>query len=176
MRGFPTQVEWLAQEGMLARSEEEIKAAKREYKRMYKRESKKRQRLAKKEYRPLFGKDEVRMIQAAAKEHGKAVSTFIHDAALAYIAQVFIVPHPDQVRAIERSLARIYMDIRSIKDRMEKRSGNPRLDMLEILRSVEALEKEMSAFLRTPALLTNLVRDAVATAPDLRQTLLNILL
>lgn len=172
MNGFLTQVEYLAQKGVLGKSDEEIKTAKQEYKRMYKRESKKRQRLAKKEYRALFTKEEVRVIQATAKEHGKAVSTFIHDAALAYINTVFIVPNPDQVVAMERMLARIYLDIRSIKERVERGSGNQRLDLLSLMRGVEEMEGELRSLMRTPPRLLDLVRDA---SPELRSSLLSLI-
>lgn len=175
MRNFPTQIQYLAQMGALDIGDAAIEAAKKEYKRMYKRESKKRQRSHKKEYRPLFTKEEVLTIQSAARSHHKPISTFIHDAALAYIAQVFILPHPQEVRAIEKSLSRIYLDIRSIKEKMERREGNPRLELLEIMRRVEELERELVAFLRTPPLLTTLVSDALATTPHLRQGLLALL-
>jgi uncharacterized protein (DUF1778 family) len=168
MKDFPKQIEWLAQHGLLSKSAEEIEAAKAEYRKLYKRASKKLQRSLKKEYRPRFTEDEVKALKATASTHGKSVSTFIHHACLAYINQVFLLPNPTQVTAMEKSLARTYLDIRSIKERLEKGSGNPRIELLNLMRRIEEYEIELRAFLRNPPLLTTLVRDALTTNPEFR--------
>jgi hypothetical protein len=175
MKDFPKQIEYLAGLGVLSKSVEEIEAAKAEYRKLYKRASKKLQRSLKKEYRPRFTLDEIQALKASASVHGKSVSTFIHHACLAYINQIFIVPNPMQVTAMEKSLARTYLEIRSIKERLEKGSGNPRLELLNIMRRIEEYEIELRAFLRNPPLLTTLVREGLVTNPDFRWELQQLL-
>ncbi len=175
MKNFPKQLEWLAERGALSKGAEEIEAAKAEYRKLYKRASKKLQRTLKREYRPSFTETEVEVLKASASTHGKPVSTFIHHACLAYINQIFLVPNSAQVTAIEKSLARTYLEIRSIKERLEKGSSNPRIELLNLMRRIEEYEVELRAFLRNPPQLITLVRDAIATSPDFRLVLKRLL-
>ena len=150
MKNFPRQIEFLAQIGVLSKNAEEIEAAKREYRKLYKRASKKLQRSLKHEYRPRFTEAEVKVLKESASSHGKPVSTFIHHACLAYIHQIFIVPNPAQVTTMEKSMARTYLEIRSIKEHLEKRDANPRIELLNLMRRIEEYEIELRTFLRQP--------------------------
>jgi hypothetical protein len=169
---IPTRIEYLTQLGVLDKGPEAVALAVAEYKRLYKRESKKLQRKRKKEYRPMFTKEEVAAIQAAARAHKKPVSTYVHAAAMAYTYQKFLIPNPELVRGLEQVLKRIYFDIRAIK---ERHGNNPRLELLDIMRRVEELEKVLTAFLKTPPSLISLVRDAIATSPTFRSELISLL-
>lgn len=175
MKNYPSMMEYLAKLGVLDQSDEQIKNAKKDYRLLYRREHKKLQRQRRKEFQVTFSLDEFRIVQSASKTHHRSVTRLIHDAALAYLEQRYLVPDQATVVALHRFLGRCQQDIRAIKIRLEK-SGRERLELMDLMRRVEEMEAELHPLLKRPVSIIDVVRNAVTESPAFAEQLKQLLL
>ena len=133
-------------------TDEEIKAAKRAYRKDYLLKYKRIQRSHKPEFIINFSneKGEYHRIRSEAKMHNMTITAFVKKAALAYLEQKFVVPNADQVIRIEQALSHCLNEIQAmvrVKDRFfwdkERKFG-----MIE--KRIERLETEINQVFRNP--------------------------
>ena len=88
-------------------TEEEIKAAKKAYRKQYLLNYKRRQRASKPEFAVTLNKDngEYFRIKIAAKQHSKTIPAFLRLATLAYINKTYIVPDRLLIAKLEQLLS-----------------------------------------------------------------------
>lgn len=136
-------------------SDEEIKAAKRAYRKGYFLLYKKKQREQKREYTISFSKEkgEYSKISAAAKVHKRTVASFIRVAALAYIDKTYVVPDRLQIAQLEQLLLECLNEIKTIIHPKEKYfwERDKRLEQIE--RRIEKLEAQVNEVFCNPPLL-----------------------
>jgi hypothetical protein len=148
--------EYLEAAGVLENgTDEEIKAAKRAYRKKYFLEYKQKQRQIKPEYVVNFSKEngEHARILEAAKRHNTSATDFIHSASLAYIEQRFIVPDRMQVAMLEQLLSECLNEIKTLVKSKERffYSREDKIDAVE--RRIVKLESQINEVFRNPPLI-----------------------
>ena len=138
-------------------SDFEIKAAKKEYRKKYLTNYKKRQREHKPEFTINFSKakGEYETILIAAKKHKRTPASFIRSAVFAYLQQSFIVPNIQQVVMLEQLLSDCLNEIKSITSKRDQFfwDKEQKIEMME--KRIVRLEAEISRLFRNPPLLAN---------------------
>jgi hypothetical protein len=148
--------EYLEKLGILENgTDEEIKAAKKTYRKEYLLKFKQNQRKHKPEFTVNFSneKGEYNKVESAAKNHKMTITAFIKKATIAYLNQKFIVPNLDQIAKLEQILSQCLNEIQSIvkiKDRFFW-ERDKRLEKIE--NRIAKLEKEINHVFRNPPLL-----------------------
>ena len=148
--------EYLEPSGVLENgTDEEIKAAKKAYRKEYYLKYKRTQRLQKPEFTVNFSneKGEYSSIQQAAKRHKMTVTAFIHASALAYLNRRYLVPNQDQVASLEQILSQCLNEIQSIVQVREKYHWEREQKFEAIEKRIEKLETEITQIFRNPPLL-----------------------
>src|SRR5688572_29633808 len=100
--------EYLESVGILEKgTDEEIKIAKKAYRKIYLSQYKKQQRSRKPEFAVNFSHEnrEYSRVKQAAKRHKMPITGFIRSAVLGYIESRYVVPDALQVAKLEQSLA-----------------------------------------------------------------------
>lgn len=170
--------QYLEAQGVLENStDEEIKAAKRAYRKIYQRQYKRVLRSRKLEYSIFLSREdgEYDMITAAAKEHHLSISAFIKSAALAYVRQVFLVPDRKYLAMLEQLLRQCINDIGGIMCTKDC-SWFEREQKLDAINTrIEYLEREVTLLFRYPLSIEDAVRKALAKNPSIREKLLALL-
>jgi len=170
--------EYLNTTGVLENgTEEDIKAAKRAYRKNYLLKYKQRQRVNKPEVSISLSKDkgEYSTISAAAKNHHMSVAAFIRSATIAYINKTFIIPDRYQVARLEQLLSQCLNDIQTIVCKRERVFWG-REDKIEAIEKlIIRLESEINEILKSPGSIEELVIKEIAEKPALREQLLFIL-
>jgi hypothetical protein len=138
-------------------TDEEIKAAKKAYRKKYFLAYKQKQRLVKPEYTIAFKKEngEHGRISLAAKHHKMTVTSFIRSAALAYLDRTYIVPDRLQVARLEQLLSDCLNEVKSIIKPKEKYfwERERRIELIE--KSIQNLEAQVNELFRHPPLMQN---------------------
>jgi hypothetical protein len=148
---------YLEASGVLVKgSDEDIKAAKRAYRKKYLSDFKKNQRNKTPEFAVRFSKDngELERIAEAAKKHHLSVPAFLKCAAFAYLERTYIVPNRLLVAHLAQLLSDCLNEIKSIsshKERFWERES--KLDRIE--KRIIKLEGDVSDLFRTPTLFSN---------------------
>lgn len=147
--------EYLDQVGILENgTDEEIKAAKRAYRKNYFLSYKKEQRIQKPEFAINFSKDngEFETILKGANRHKLSVPSFVRQATLAYINQNYIVPNRDEVAQLEQLLSDCLNEIQTLV-RFKERFNFQKEEKLEIIeKRIEKLEADIDRLFRNPKL------------------------
>lgn len=164
--------EYLEAQGVLERGDDEIKAAKKEYRRLYNRHLKRKLRQERKEYHPLFSREENQLLEKEAALHDKSVTQLIHDTSLAYLRQEFVIPNPGQVAELEVLLAKAYSEIQRAANIVDEK---PRLSLLEMMRTVEKMEKLIRGFFYEPKLVLDSVKNSIEKDDEFKNQLLAII-
>lgn len=174
MLGFPYNSVWeyLEEVGVLDQDDKSIKEAKKEYRRRYNRHLKQEQRRKRKEYQPSFSREEQQLLQREAERYGLSITQLIHDVALAYLKQTYVVPGQSWIAEIEILLAKAYSEIQTAAFQIAE---SKRLPMLTMMRSIENMERSLRQCLYEPSLVENALRAAIVKQPNLRSKLLFIL-
>lgn len=147
--------EYLERIGILENgTDDEIKAAKKTYRKEYLLKFKQKQRKHKPEFTVNFSneKGEFYTVKNAAIKHKLTITAFVKRATLAYINQKFIVPNIDQIARLEQILSQCLNEIQSIvkvKDRFFWESDK-RLEKIE--NRIAKLETEINDVFRKPPL------------------------
>ncbi len=147
--------EYLEAAGVLEKgTDEEIKAAKRLYRKKYLLRYKQQQRGSKPEYTVNFSKDsgEYERIILAAKRHKMPVTTFLRSAALAYLNRTYIVPDPIRIARLEQLLSDCLNEIKTIAKTKERFFWGREQKVEEIEKRIVKLESDISEVLRNPPL------------------------
>ncbi|MEO8087791.1 MAG: hypothetical protein ABI763_13275 [Bacteroidota bacterium] len=149
--------EFLQASGVLEKgSDEEIKAVKKEYRKKYFLEFKKKQRKNKPEFTLHFSNanGEYERIRQASRKHHVSIPSFIKSAAFAYLERTYLVPNRLMVAHLEKLLADCLNEIKSIANTKERFwEREQKLDRIE--RRIEKLETDVSELFRNPTLLTH---------------------
>ncbi len=144
---------YLAECGVLENgTEEQIKAARKAYKKKYILAYKRKQRGELKEITVLLNKEESAKVSEQAKKHQLTVVSFLKTAALAYLEKKYIVPNKEQVAHIEQTLIQILNEIQVIAKRNKILFG---LNPLSIERRINRMEAVINDTLRNPPLQIN---------------------
>lgn len=130
-------------------TEEAIKRAKREYKKRYIREYKRKERQSNCEYIILLSKQkgEHKVISEAATEHKSSISKFIKTAALCYLTKKYFVPDKEKVASLELLLADCRNDIK----RISKNTIQPIAEKIQAMEvRLGKMESAIDALFRNP--------------------------
>jgi hypothetical protein len=135
-------------------SDEEIKAAKRKYKKGYIFRYKQEQRKKKPEYSIAFSKEngELERILNAAKRHHMSIMAFVAKASLAYLDKTYIVPDRMQVAQLQQLLSECLNEIRTLVSRKELFFWDKENKLHAIERRIEKLEGEIHEVFYNPPL------------------------
>lgn len=148
--------EYLDSTGVLERGiDEEIKEAKRTYRKQYFLKHKRQQRQNKPEFTVTFSKEngQLERVTLASKRHKRTITAFIRLATLAYIDKTFVVPNAYQVAQLEQILSNCLNEIKTIVRSKEKYfwEGEQRLEQIE--KRIIHLEGQINEVFRNPPIL-----------------------
>jgi hypothetical protein len=158
-------------------TDEEIKKAKRDYRKIYFTRHKRDQRKLKPEFTIGFSKEEGDYAKVAfmAKQHKMKITSFLRAAVLAYINKTYIVPDRLQISELEQLLSQCLNEIQSIVRQRERFSYERELKYEVIEKRIEKLEKEISHALKCPHTIEELVIKGIEEKPALKELLLAVL-
>lgn len=159
-------------------TEQEIRAARRAYRKIYLRQYKKQQRTEKLEFLVQLSKkdQEYSTIAHAAKKHRMSITAFLRLATLSYIKRSFLVPDRALVAKLAGLLESCLNDVRalaSVKGNHNVFALEEKYDAIE--RRVVSLETEIQTLFFFPPLLEAAVGNAVREDPALKDRLLIII-
>lgn len=149
---------YLESTGVLEKgSDEEIKAAKKAYRKKYFLEYKQRLRQAKPEFTVCLSKKngEYERIAVGAKRHKMTVGGFIRLAALSYLAQTYIVPNREQLARLEQILASCLNEVKTLVSTKEKFFWQREEKLEAIEKRIAKMEVQLNEVLRHPPLLSS---------------------
>jgi len=136
-------------------TDEELKAAKKAYRKTYFLQHKRLQRANKHECTTTFskGNGDYGRVALAAKRHKRTLAAFVRVATLAYISNTYIVPDAFQIARLEQLLSQCLNEIKTIIKPREKYfwERERRFELIE--RRISKLETDINEVLRNPPLL-----------------------
>jgi predicted nucleotide-binding protein len=148
---------YLEETGVLEKgTDEEIKAAKRAYRKKYLLQYKQRQRICKPEYTLHFStkNGEYENVLRAANAHKMSVTAFTHSCVFAYMNKTFIVPNREQVAKLEQLLSDCLNEVKIIVRSKEKYFWEREKQLDKIEKRIERLEMQVDEVFRRPPLVT----------------------
>jgi hypothetical protein len=156
---------------------EEIKIAKKAYRKEYILNYRRKQRTGKPEYIVGLSKSngDYFKINIAAKLHKMAITTFIRTAALAYVDKTYIVPDRLQLWELKQLLSNSLNEIQTIVKQKEKYFWGKEQKFKDIENRIEKLESEINLKLTQPYTLEELIIKEIEKEPALREHLLAFL-
>jgi hypothetical protein len=93
-----------------------IKAAKREYWRLYKKNWRMNQKTINKAFTVVLSIEDYEWLGASAKAHKRTINNFLKQAAICYLQQKYLVPDIILVKEIQGLLIKIYTGIQKMLD------------------------------------------------------------
>lgn len=155
--------EYLKATGVLDKGEDAIRAAKKEWRKIYDTRYKAERRRHVSQHVVSLLPDERRLLAAGAARHGLGVAAFLKKSAIAYATQTYLVHDPATVRKIESLLVRCLSALERInmdagKGGWLSRKGSAN----DAKEAVEALRADIYRELRKPDLLV----AAILANPD----------
>ncbi|MFH0866635.1 MAG: hypothetical protein V1904_10590 [Bacteroidota bacterium] len=158
-------------------TEEEIKAAKKAYRKQYLLNFKRKQRTSKPEFAVNLSKDngEYSRISSTAKTHKTSIPAFLRMATLAYISKTYIVPDRLLVARLEQLLSQCLNEIQLIVKQKEKYFWGKEEKFKDIEKRIEKLEFEINEVFQQPPTIVELVIREINKKPELKGQLLTIL-
>ena len=158
-------------------TEDEIKTAKRAYRKDYLLNYRRRQRNDRPEFTVWLSKDngDYSRISVAAKQHGMKITTFLRSSALAYINKTYIVPDRLLLAELKQLLSQCLNEIQTIVKQKEKYFWGKEEKLKDIEKRIEKLESEINEKLRQPNTLEDLILKGIEKEPALKEQLLVIL-
>lgn len=169
---------YLDASGVLERgTEEEIKAAKKAYRKGYMLNYRKKQRVNKPEFIVFLSRSngDYSRILLAAKQHRMPITTFLRASALAYTNKTYIVPDRLQLAELRQLLSQCLNEIQTIVIQKEKYFWGKEQKFKDVERRIGKLETEIKEKLKRPYTLEELVKREVEKNPTLRSQLLAML-
>jgi len=155
-------------------TEEEIKAAKKAYRKGYILSYRKKQRANKPEFIVFLSKinGDYSRISLAAKQHRMPITTFLRASALAYTNKTYIVPDRLQVAELKGLLSQCLNEIQTIVIQKEKYFWGKEQKFKGVEKRIEKLETEISQKLKQPYTLEELVLKEIERKPEFKVRLL----
>lgn len=164
---------YLEERGVLDGSPEEIKAAKKEYRRQYNREYMRKRRKGRPEITLSFEQVEIEEVKALAKQHHQSLSGYIREATLAYGRKTYLVPNPESIAILTQQLSLWRSDMqRMVRLARKAEAGELIYGYKLIMQKLTQLEEYIETVLRQPKSLAELLEKATEQNPDLYKTLL----
>ena len=135
-------------------TDEEIKAAKRKYRKIYLHHFKQKQRKVRPGFTVMLSKENGHYdnISLAAKKHSLAITAYLREAALAYTNQYYIVPDKMQLARLEQLLAQYLNEVQRIDPVKEKYSWEREQKYEAIEKSIVAMKVQIREALSNPPL------------------------
>lgn len=136
---------------------EEIKNARHQYWKEYKRKWRIQKRKCDSEFTIYFNDEELKEISAKAKKHKLSRTKFIKQACFAYINNTFIVLDSMEVKRIDQQLSMTYNSIQKLieENAIEFKSGK------SILEAIYKLEREILPALSNPKTIELLIKQYI---------------
>jgi len=155
MRKRPDSPMWqyLESVGVLEKgTDEEIKAAKKTYRKKYFIQYKKKQRSDKPEYTVNFSKEngEHERVVLSAQKHNMKTSSFLRVATLAYLQRSYIVPNRHQIAQLERLLSDCLNEIKGMTKVKEKFFWQREEKLEHVEKRIIKLEEQIWELFRNP--------------------------
>jgi len=159
-------------------TDEEIKKAKREYRKKYILQHRQKGRKTKPEFTVNLSKDngEYSRIEYTAQQHKMKITTFLKSAVMAYINKTYIVPDKLQIAELEQLLSQCLNEIQTIVKQKEKYSFEREQKYELIEKRIEKLESEINKVLKCPFTIEELIKKEIEGKPLLKEHLLSILI
>ena len=148
--------DYLEHSGVLENgTDEEIKQAKKAYRKEYYLSYKRNQRANKPEFIVNFSSEngEYARVKMAAERHKMTVTAFIRSSVLAYLQQRFLVPNTLQVAHLEEILSQCLNEIQKLVGAREKYYWAREEKFEAIEKRIEKLEYDIDQVFRNPPLL-----------------------
>lgn len=158
-------------------TEEEIKAAKKAYRKGYILSYRRKQRAGKPEFIVWLSKSngDYSKISLAAKGHRMPITEFLRTSALAYTNKTYIVPDRLQLAELKGLLSQCLNEIQTIVQQKEKYFWGKEQKFKDVEKRIGKLEWEISQKLKQPYTLEELTVKGIEGEPALRDRLLVIL-
>ncbi len=158
-------------------TEEEIKSAKRAYRKIYLKKYKQIQRDEKPEFTVLLSrqKGEYGKIALAAKRHHLSIPAFLRQATFAYLNKAYLVPDTELVARLYQKLSDCLNEIHAITNTKEKYDWEHERKFEAIEKRIGKLETDIGELFHNPPPLEDAVRKAIEKNPDVREQLLKML-
>lgn len=164
---------WLQSSGILTwGTEEDIKAAKKLYRRAYQRAYKKQKRAKRPEVTCSFSQDEHQYLSQMAKRYEMTLARFIRATSLAYLDQIYLVPVPSKVARLEQILSQYQNTLEKLAQEAARQPNAPAFKLYGILANhLHKVESTVSQYLRYPHSLDGLLKHAIKSKPAFRAKL-----
>ncbi|PCH91047.1 MAG: hypothetical protein COB85_09675 [Bacteroidetes bacterium] len=171
-----TLLKYLFETGVLEHgTKEEIEEAKKEYRRKYSKEKQKefREKNVRKEI--ILTRKEFSVLCKAAKKHKIKLAPFIKQAALAQVAEKYLLPSDSVVQELELAIRRIGNNVNQLVRYAHQNNYLPKETIAEIQNQLNELEGKISKAFREPLKVHHLVEFAIKKHPELVEQLENLL-
>jgi hypothetical protein len=158
-------------------TEDEIKAAKKEYRKQYLLNYKRKQRTSKPEFAVCFSKDngEYSKILSAAKKHKSTIPAFLKLATHAYISKTYIVPDRLLIAKLEQLLSQCLNEIQLIVRQKEKYFWGKEEKFKVIENRIAKLESELNELFYKPFTLEECIIREIHNNPEIKNQILSII-
>jgi len=158
-------------------TKEEIRAAKKEYRKKYLLNYKRKQRTKKPEFAVCLSKDdgEYSKILSESKKHKSTVPAFLKLATLAYISKTYIVPDRLLIAKLEQLLSQCLNEIQLIVRLKEKYFWGKEEKFKVIENRIAKLESELNELFNKPFTLEEWVIQEINKNPEIKNQILSII-
>lgn len=158
-------------------TEEEIKSAKRAYRKIYLKKYKRTQREEKPEFTVVLSrqKGEYGKISLAAKKHHLSIPAFLRASALAYLNNYYLAPDTELIARLYQILNECLNEIQTITHSKEKYNWLQEQKIEAIEKRIEKMETDLGELFHNPSPIEIAIQKAVEKNPTLRERLLHIL-
>lgn len=173
MPNYTNMMEYLESIGVLKQgNEEEIKRAKKEYRKQYFREHKRKMRKNRLEVTMHLNKanGDYDLIKSEAERHGMSIPTFIREATIAELHNTYIVPAKDRETLVRFKL--FFSKLLSVMKPIYK-GDDERYRVME--KRIEAMQDRVIQAIEHPPTLQEAVKQAIQEDPSLAPKLLNFI-
>lgn len=151
--------------------EEDIRSAKRQYYKEYKRLWRKEKRRKEQEFTMSFSKEELEQITEAARKNKMSRTKYIKRTTLWHMSQVYIVPDIVEVRRISQWLAMHYNLLEQMieDEKISSQLGN------SLKRKIEEIEHQVLIHLCNPGTLEDWISKEINKNPEMKERILQLL-
>lgn len=158
-------------------TEEQICAARKEYRKIYLTQYKQQQRAQNPEFSVLFSRQggEFSRITAAARRHKLSIPAFLKAAAFAYLDKTFLIPDKDIIVKLAELLSGCLNEIQQLATGKEKNYWLIEQKYEAIEKRIMELEARVTRLLSAPIDVEDAVRTAISKDAGLRLRLLLLL-
>lgn len=170
--------DYLDASGVLERGiDEEIKQAKKAYRKQYFTLHKRKIRAKRKEYTISFSNENGELLKLVytASKHKMKITSFLKSAVMAYIDKTYVVPDRYQIAEIEQALSQCLNEIQTMVKQKERFNFQQEYKYERIEKRIIQLESDIHTILRNPFTIPELIKKKIAEKPALKDELLTLL-